>query len=61
MAASSLRYHMDRAHGRVLPQLRGVDIGGGELEVYKVSFPRILKSVDYPVEGCPAKAKTREG
>ena len=58
MAASSLRHHTERAHGRVLPQVRGVDVGGGGLEVYKVSFPRIIKSVDCPVERCPSKAKT---
>ena len=58
MAASSLQHHMDRAHGRLLPQVRGVDVGGVGLEIYKVSFPRIIKSVDCPVEGCPAKAKT---
>ena len=58
MAASSLRHQLERAHGRVLPQVRGVDVGGGGLEVYKVSFTRILKSVDCLVEGCPAKAKT---
>ena len=46
MADSSLRHHMERAHGRVFPQVRGVDIGGGGLEVYKVSFPQILKLVD---------------
>ena len=57
MAASSLRYHMERAHGRVLPQVRSVDFGGGGLEVYKVPFPRILKLVDCPVEGCLAKEK----
>ena len=58
MAASSLQNHTERAHGRVFPQVRGVDVGGGGLEVYKVSFTRILKSVDCLVEGCPAKAKT---
>ena len=58
ISASSLRHHTERAHVRVLPQVRGVDFGGGGLEVYKVSFYRILKSVDCPVEGCPAKAKT---
>ena len=55
MAASSLRHHMERAHGRLFLQVRGVDVGGGGLEVYKMSFPWILKSVDYPVEGCPSK------
>ena len=58
MAASSLRHHIERAHGRVLPQVRGVDVRGGGLEVYKVSFPWILKSVDCLVEGCPDKAKS---
>ena len=58
MYASSLRHHVARAHVRVLPQVRGVDVGGGGLEVYKVLFPRIQKSVECPVEGCPAKEKT---
>ena len=49
---------MERAHGRLLQQARVVDVGGGGLEVYKVSFPWILNLVDSPVEGCPAKAKT---
>ena len=44
-------------YGRIFPEVRGVDIGGGGLEVYKVSFSMILKSVDCPVEGCLAKAK----
>ena len=37
-----------------------MDVGGGGLEVYKVSFPWILKPVVFPVEGCPAKEKTRK-
>ena len=28
MSASSLQHHMERAHDRVLPQVRGVDVGG---------------------------------
>ena len=35
-----------------------MNVGGGGLKVYKVSFSRILKLVDCPVEGCLAKAKT---
>ena len=46
MAASSLQHDMERAHGIVLPQLRGVDVRGGVLEVYKVSFNWIPKLVD---------------
>ena len=48
---------MERAHGRVLPQVRGVDVGGGGLEGYKVSLSWILNLVDCLVEGCTAKAK----
>ena len=58
MAASSRIQHMEIAHGIVLLQVRGVDVGGGGLEVYKVSFHWILKLVDCPVEGCPAKEET---
>ena len=39
MAAYSLRHHMDIAHGRVLPQVRGVYVRVGGLDIYKVSFP----------------------
>ena len=61
MAASSLRHNMEKAQGIVLPQVRGVYVGGGGLEIYKMSFYWILKSVDCTVEGCLAKAKPREG
>ena len=27
MAASSMRHHMERSHGKVLPQVMGVDVG----------------------------------
>ena len=46
MAAFSLQHHMQRAHGRVFLQVRGVDVGGGGLDIYKVLFLWILKSVD---------------
>ena len=49
---------MERTHCRVLTQARGVDVGGGCPEVYKVFFPRILKSVDCQVEGLESKAQT---
>ena len=51
MAASSLRHHTERAHVIVLLQVRGVDVRVGGLEVYKMSFTRIPKLVDCPVEG----------
>ena len=35
-----------------------MDVEGGGSDIYKVSFPRIIKSVECPVEGCPARAKT---
>ena len=46
MAASSLKNRTERAHGRVFKQVRGVDVGGGGMDIYKVSFHRILKLVD---------------
>ena len=49
---------MEIAHGRVLMQVGGVEVGGGGLELYKVLFIRIIKLVDCPVEGYPAKVKT---
>ena len=61
MDASSMRHHMERSHGRVLPQVRGVDTEGGGLEVYKVSFLQIPKLVECLVEGCLSRKKTREG
>ena len=48
---------MKRLNGRVLLQGREVDVRGVGLEVYKVSLPRIIKLVECPVEGCPARAK----
>ena len=57
MDASYLRHHMERSHGRLLLKVRVVDVGGVGLYIYKVSFPRILKSMEFPVEGCPARAK----
>ena len=58
MSLSSLWYHMQRSHGIVLPQIRGVDLGGGGPESYKVLLPRILKSVECPVEGFTEMANT---
>ena len=58
MAASSLQYHAERSHGRVLPQVRGVDVGGAGTDIYKASFPLIIKWVECPVEGCPEREKT---
>ena len=57
MDASSLQHHMERSHVRILLQVSGVEVGGGGLEVYKVSFFRILKSVEFSGEGYPAKKK----
>ena len=48
---------MERSNGIVLSQVRGVYVGGGCPETYKVSFPRILKSVECPVEGCTERSK----
>ena len=58
MLASSLCNHMERSYGIVLTKMRGVDVGGGGYETYKVSFPRILKSAGCPVEGCLERENT---
>ena len=55
-SVSSLHHHMERFHGRVLPPTRGVDVGGGGLETYVVSFQNILKLVEFPVEVFPVRA-----
>ena len=59
MAAPSLRHHMERTHGIVLPQTRGVDVIGGGSKTHNMSFPRVLKSVACPVEGCPSRANNQ--
>ena len=48
MAASSLRHNKERSIVRVSPKVRGVEVRGGRMEVYKVSFTWILKLVDCP-------------
>ena len=57
MDSSYLLHHMERLHGRVLPQLGGVEDGGVVLEVYKLLFLRIPNSVECPVEGCPSRGE----
>ena len=43
MDSSSFCNHMIRSHGIVLPHNRGLDVGGGGPETYKMLFPWILK------------------
>ena len=45
MEEYSLRHHMKRTHGIVLPQNQGIDVGGGVAETYVVHFTRVLKLV----------------
>ena len=59
MSEYSLHHHMERSHGIVLPQNRGVDIGGGVPETYVVSFLWVLKLVDLPVDECPERVKNQ--
>ena len=51
MEASSTCHHMERTHRTVLPQTRDVDIVGGGLATYRVSFMRLLKFVVCLVDG----------
>ena len=48
---------MERSHEIVLPYIRGLDVGRGGPETYKVSFPRIFNLVECPVEGFQVRAK----
>ena len=48
---------MERSHRIVLPQNRGVDVDGGGLETYRVSFPRLLKLVACLIDGSPERMK----
>ena len=57
MATSCLCNHMERSHRIVLPQNRGVDVDGGGLETYRVSFPRLLKLVACLIDGSPERMK----
>ena len=50
MAASSLRHHMEISHGIVLHHTRGMNVRGGCLETYVISFLWILKLVECPVK-----------
>ena len=49
---------VERSYSIVLPHNKGLDVKGGGIETYLVSFPRILKSVEFPLEGCPERTKT---
>ena len=51
MDAYSLCHYIERTHGIVLPQTRGVDVGGGGEETYVVFFPQVLKLVACPEDG----------
>ena len=55
MAAYSLLHHMERSHGTVLPHKRGLEVGQGGMETYMMSFTRVLRSVECPVDICPER------
>ena len=42
-------------YGIIMTQTQGVEIGGGGMETYVVSFPQVFKSVTCVLEGCPAR------
>ena len=49
LTASSLHNHTERIYGIFLPQNRGVHIGRGGPETYRVYFLRVLKLVAFLV------------
>ena len=56
VAASSLRHHMEISDGVIPQQTRVLDVGMGVPTTYVVSFPRILKLVECPVQVCAERA-----
>ena len=56
MTASLLWDPTERTYRNILKQFHGMDIRGGAVDTYVVSFPRILTVVTCPVEGCPERA-----
>ena len=52
----SILQHMEIAHGIVLTQTRGVDVGGWGPEKCVLSFPRVLNSVACPLDRCLTRA-----
>ena len=55
MEALLLHHHMECAHGKVMPHTQGW-MSEEDNRRYMVSFPRVMKSVDCPVYGCPERA-----
>ena len=55
MVASSIRNHVEVTYGKFMTQTREVEVVGGGLEMYVVSFPLVLTSVVCLVEGCLAR------
>ena len=51
-----LRHCMDIFYGIVISYTQGLDIGGVVPETYVVSFPRVLKLVEFLVNGFPTRA-----
>ena len=51
MAAYYICHHMYGTNRIVLNNTRGVDIGGGGLDIYVVYFPWVMKLVTGPVYG----------
>ena len=55
ISASYICHHTDITHKMALPITRGLYVGGGVLETYAVSFPRVLHLVACPVGGYLAR------
>ena len=56
MTDPSLYKHTDRTHGIVLTYNRGLNVGRGGPETYRVSFPQVLKLVEFLVDGFRERA-----
>jgi hypothetical protein len=63
MAAVYLHTHMRQVHGRQAPSMESPEnltsIGNPASCFYSVTPPPYIKSVEYPVDGCPGRACNR--
>eukprot|EP00978_Attheya_sp_CCMP212_P011354 scaffold28024_cov58-Attheya_sp.AAC.2 len=59
LAQSSLQHHLRVQHGQTTPVGREPAPAVGLSAEYLVSSPKMVNSIDCPIEGCPGKATSK--